>query len=670
MTAGPWRSNPGGRARERSRKARAFYGAERLQRRALETDADRARLAARVRVVEWTVAAAVLILLLGFWQLQLVHGAHYAELADNNQLRQTRIRAARGLILDRNGEVLATNRASYEVALIREAVEDETAVMEWLSTVLDQPLATLRARIDTQRRLPRFMPAVLASGVSQDKVVTIQARRREYPGVIVQVGIQRYYPRGTMAAHVLGHVGEISPRQLATWGSAYSMGDIVGQLGVEGVYNDDLAGAPGSKLAVVDSSGREVRTLEQQPPDPGRTVILTLDVNLQERIEALLRGRKGAVVVLDANTGGILALASSPSFDPNAFAARFSVQDWQALIQDPERPLRNRTLGANLPPGSIFKLVVATAGLEEGIITPRTRYFCPGGKTFYGRFFDCLGQHGEVNVVQALALSCNSFFYELGVRLGRERIVKWASRLGLGNVTGIDLPQEQSGLIPSDEWLQSTGRRYYPGDTVSISIGQGMLQVSPLQLAHLVSIVATGFVRQPHLLYRVEEPSAGRAAARTHTLLARPAEFRESTRRVVLRGMAGSISYGTSRQARLQPIQVGGKTGTAQLASSERVAEKDEDRPEHLRNHAWFVAVAPIQEPEIVLAVFLEHAGGGGAVAAPLGGQVLASYFGVPADQVGYREIPIDPRETTQRGQREPTLPAARPPGSGSPRQR
>lgn len=627
------------------RAARRQYG---VRTRALETDADRARLATRVRVIEWCVIVLVVALLLGFWQLQLVQGAHYTQLAAENLLRQTRIRPARGLILDRHGEVLAANHASYEVALIREAVADEAAVLSWLGTVLEQPLETLRDRLDEQRDIPRFRPAVLASGVPQNKVVTIQARRREFPGVRVLVSVQRTYPRGSTAAHVLGHVGEISRSQLATWGARYRAGDIVGQLGIEGIYNDDLVGTSGSRLEVVNSVGREVRTLEQAHPDPGRTVILTLDAKLQESIEELMQGRRGAVVALDVNTGGILALASTPAYDPNAFAQRFSAEQWRALLEDEAKPLQNRAVRANLPPGSIFKLVMATAGLEEGIISPNTRYFCPGGKMLYGRWFRCLGHHGEISVVEALARSCNSFFYELGVKLGRERIVKWAEQLGLGDVTGIDLPEEQPGSVPSDEWLALMGLPFFPGETVSIAIGQGRLAVSPLQLAHLASTVATGFVRQPHLLSRIENASGSGSGSHTNSPAARPAGFREATRRIVLRGMVGSIDYGSSRAAHLAPISVAGKTGTAQVASTENVAEEDADRPERLRNHAWFVAVAPADNPEIAIAVFLEHGGSGGAAAAPLGGQILANYFGVPAGQIGYRELPLEPTDAAE----------------------
>lgn len=651
MKTGPWRPDDAGRNEIMERLGRSVNRSPAPRARALETPADRQRINARAQVLEWVVIGLVAALLLGFWQLQIVRGSHYTRLASENLLRQTRVRPARGLILDRNGVVLATNHAAYEVALVREAVEDEEEALQWLAGVLDEPYELLRERLDAQRGLPRFRPAVLATGATLEQVVAIEARRREHAGVQIQITAQRFYPRGDTAAHVLGHVGEISSRQLERNDDRFRMGDIVGQQGVERVYDEALIGDAGSKLAVVNSVGREIQILQENPPAPGQTVVLTLDATLQEKAEALLEGRRGAIVAIDVATGGILALASAPSFDPNAFAERFSAEEWRELIEDPALPLTNRALQASLPPGSIFKIVMATAGLEEGIITGDTRYFCPGGKTLYGRFFRCLGQHGSINVVEALAHSCNSFFYELGVKLGRERIVEWSRRFGLGDATGIDLPDEQDGIIPSDEWLAERGLRFWPGETVSISIGQGRLAVSPLQLAHLASVAASGFVRRPHLLARVEESSTTRGVARSWTGETALAAFSEQTRRTVLDGMTGSVNYGTSRRARLAPVQVGGKTGTAQVASAENVARDNEDRPEHLRNHAWFVGLAPTEEPEIAVAVFLENGGSGGAAAAPLGGQLLAAWFGVEPGTTPVQQIPVQDETAEEVGE-------------------
>jgi len=652
MRVGPWRPDDDGRVGRAGRQARSVHRApKQLGPRALERASDRRRVVARVRVLEWSAAAVIMVLLLGFWQIQIVRGGEWTARAEANQHRTSRVRAARGLILDRNHEILATNQASYEVAVIREAIGDLEQELRYLAAMLEIPASLLERRLAEQRGIPRFRPVVLASGVDPRIVVRLQARRREHPGIVVQIEPRRHYPLGTTAAHVLGSVGEVSPRQLTAWGDPYRMGDIVGQQGVEGVYNDELVGLPGERYALVNSVGREVTILRENAPHPGETVVLTLDAQLQRMAEGLLAGRRGAVIVLNARTGGILTMASAPTFDPALFAARFSQEEWDALQSDPTKPLQNRALQVVHAPGSIFKIVMATAGLEEGVIDRNTTYFCPGGRTFYGRFFGCLGNHGNVNLVQAIAYSCNSFFYELGVKLGRERIVKWAERFGLGTETGIDLPNEQGGIVPSDEWLASRGGRYYPGETVSLAIGQGPLAVSPLQQAHMAATAATGFVRQPHLLLEVEASAAGQPyRGFDYEPAIRPATFSESTRQLLLRGLAGSIAYGTSRRAQLDGVTVGGKTGTAQVASSERVAEENADRPEHLRNHAWFIAVAPIDDPEIAIAVFVEHGGSGGAVASPIGGQLLAAYFGT---EVAYREITTPAVTETTAGENE-----------------
>jgi len=630
VSFGPWRRRVGSDRRNKAgRQARSVHRAPKMGPRALERASDRQRVAARVQVLEWTIAAITVALLLGFWQVQIVRGEEWAARAEANQHRTSRVRASRGLVLDRNNEILAANQPSYEVQLIRDAVEDVGAELRYLADVLGVPVGVLQRRFDEQRGVPRFRPITLASNVGASIMVRVQSRRREHPGIDVQIKHRRHYPLGTTAAHVLGYVGEVSRRQLTIWGDPYRMGDIVGQQGVESIYNDHLAGLPGERFALVYNTGREKRLLSEDAPHPGKTVILTIDATLQRRAEALLAGKRGAAIVLNAKTGGILAMASAPTFDPALFASRFSQESWDAIQTDPLKPLQNRAIQVVHAPGSIFKIVMAAAGLEEGIIDRNTTYFCPGGRNFYGRFYRCLGNHGDVNVVEAIAYSCNSFFYELGVKLGRERIVKWAERFGLGSATGIDLPNEERGIVPNDDWLSTRGQRYYPGETVSLAIGQGPIAVSPLQQAHLAATAATGFVRRPHLLLEIEAAAANNEhRGYEYAPEKRPASFSESTRQLLLRGMARSVAYGTSSRARLTDVIAGGKTGTAQVASADRVAEENEDRPEHLRNHAWFVAVAPIDDPEIAVAVFVEHGGSGGVVAATIGGALLAQHFG------------------------------------------
>jgi penicillin-binding protein 2 len=579
-------------------------------------------------------------LLLGFWRLQVVHATRYRELAENNRRRDELVRAPRGLITDRNGFLLAANRPAYNVMMIREEVPDRESTLAWLSTVLSQSVPELEGRLARQRGIPSFRPVVIAEDVSMTIVAAIEARRREYPGVRIQPEQKRYYPEHTLAAHVLGHVGEITRQQLDSWGrDRFHLGDIVGQNGLERVHNDALAGWAGERQVVVNSAGRTVRVLDQVAPDPGKTLVLTIDARLQADAEAQLADKRGAIVVLDAQTGGVLALASSPTFDPNIFAARFSATEWEALITDPADPLQNRALQSHYPPGSVYKLIMAIAGLERGIITPQTSVFCPGGRTIYGHYYGCLaGGHGRVSLQSAIGRSCNVYFYELGRQLGREAIVETSQRFGLGARTGIDLPNEDAGTLPTDEWLAANrDGRWYPGETIVLSIGQGPIDATPIQLARMVAMLGSGLQVRPHLVLREEEAAASalRAGIDTSTRpssVPRPLQVSTAHRRLVLDGMWAVVNdNGTGWRARNPQVPFGGKTGTAQVASA-AMTGPEEDRPEELRNHAWFVGLAPVEAPEIAIAVLIEHGGGGGSAAAPVGGHVMSTYFDLKRD--------------------------------------
>jgi penicillin-binding protein 2 len=372
-----------------------------------------------------------------------------------------------------------------------------------------------------------------------------------------------------------------------------------------------------------------VQVLDQTPPQPGRTLALTLDLPLQRRAEALLEGRRGAVVVLDVNTGGVLALASSPTFDPNMFARRFSTAEWDALRNDPARPLQNRALQSAFPPGSVFKLVMALAGLENGVITPQTTVYCPGGGTYFGQRRNCNAVHGTVNLKSAIGRSCNVYFYELGAKLGREKIVEVAQRYGFGARTGIDLLEERSGTLPTDEWIaRAPGREgnWYPGETIVLSIGQGPIDVTPLQMAHLVATLATGTEITPHLM-ESEQDAAGRAQPVELSVPRIDVRLNPLYREAILEGMWAAVNEsGTGWRARNPEIPYGGKTGSAQVAAT-AAAGPEALRPEELRNHAWFVGVAPVDDPQVSIVVFIEHGGAGGAIAAPIAGSVLNAWF-------------------------------------------
>lgn len=596
----------------------------------LESPGVRARIQQRIRVAEGVVLVLVGLLLFAFWRLQVLQVQQYREMAENNRRRDQVVRAPRGLITDRDGNLLAANRPAFNVAVIREDVEDLEGILEWLAGILDQPVGELQGRLERYRGTPIFRPVVIAEDVPRSVVAAVEARQQEHPGVVVFPENKRYYPEGMLAAHVLGHVGEVTRDQLDSGDHArFRMGDIVGQNGIEQIHNEALSGHAGARQVIVNNLGRVVRVPNEIPPEPGDTLTLTLDRDLQAAAEALLEGSKGAIVAIDPRTGGVLALASTPTFDPNRFAGRFSAGEWTALINDPEKPLQNRALQSSYPPGSIFKLAMAVAGLREGLITADTTVFCSGSRVYHGSRRRCWrpGGHGRVDLYEAIAHSCNIYFYELGQKLGREKIVDIARRVGFGERSGIDLPSERSGVLPTGEWLEaSRDGRWYPGETLSIAIGQGAMDATPLQLARMAAIVATGRDVEPHLVQRRQD-AAARSNPEDWQGRPRSLDIDSRIRRQILEGMRRSVNDGgTGWRARHPEMVVGGKTGSAQVASAE-AAGPEEDRPEELRNHAWFVGVAPLDDPEIAVSVFLEHGGSGGRDAAPLAGEIFAAWF-------------------------------------------
>jgi penicillin-binding protein 2 len=454
----------------------------------------------------------------------------------------------------------------------------------------------------------------------------VEARRLEEPEVGVEVVPLRAYPLTGEAAHVLGRVGEITDRQLAAAGfGGIEPGTVVGQAGLELQYNRALMGKDGVRRVIVNSRGVEVSEAQQEPPVPGPPATLTIDVELQRAMDEAMGGRPGSAVALDPQTGEILALTSNPAYDPNLFSGGISSAVWQGLIKDPETPLMNRVIQGQYAPGSAFKIPMTIAALETGVINPNTRFHCPGALNIYGKTFLCWkeGGHGSVNLSQALAQSCNVYFYNVGVRLEIERISKYANMVGLNAPTGVDLPYEASGLIPSPEWKMRTQKiQWFPGETVSVSIGQGGVTVTAMQMVRLAAIVGNGGrLVQPHLI---------------KTLKGAPVEFkpprdlglRPSTIAAVKAGMAAVVAGGTGWRAQLPGVAVAGKTGSAQVVTHARL---ETDKKAHAyQPHGWFVCFAPVDNPRIAMAVMVEHGTGGAQSAAPIAGQILAHFFGVP----------------------------------------
>lgn len=586
----------------------------------------------------WWWRAVVIALFLGlsarFWQLQVVRATKYQELARANHVRKIPESAPRGLVLDRYGRILAENRPSFNLTVQSPKRAIETLYS--LSTLLTLPSDSIEAAVAESDKAPHLGPALVKEDIPLEEVALVESRQLELPGAIIQFVPRRFYPEGSLAAHVLGYVGRISEEQLQSPDfERADRNDHVGQSGVELVYNRYLMGRNGTQRVVVNSRGRRERILEEIPPLWGDSVQVSLDRDVQRAAEEALGEQAGSVVMLDPQSGEVIALAASPSFDPNFFSGRFNREQWLALVHDEEHPLQNRAIQGRYPAGSVFKLIMAAAALEEGAISPSTEVYCSGAVRLYGKVFHChkAGGHGPVDLHKALVQSCNSYFYQLAVKLQIETIARYARAFGLGASTGIDLPFEASGLVPDPEWKRrARGEPWYAGETVSVAVGQGSVLVTALQMAQMAAAVGTsGEVYRPHVFVRRlaagTVPEAAPAAVQSEPV--RHIGFQDSTWQILQKGMWGVVNGGgTGWRARVPGVEVCGKTGTAQVASRATLqGTKDRERPEHLRNHAWFVGYAPRYNPEVAIAVLVEHGGAGGQAAAPVAQHVLNAYF-------------------------------------------
>ncbi len=591
---------------------------------------DRRTLETRLTVLQAGFGVLFGVLALSFWVLQVAEHAKYSELAENNHLRTIPLRAPRGVVFDRDGRVLVENRYSFTISIVREQVRDLDRSIALLARAARVDEQGIRETLRRRRREPGFRPIPVIEDATLAQVAAVEARKIELPGVVVEHAPTRRYP-GTLAAHVFGYVGEVTPAQLAQPEFArVPPGAIVGQAGVERAFNRFLMGTDGNRYVVVNSLGREIRELRKEEAIEGRRLQLTIDADVQRAVEEGFRatGFTGAAVVLDPRTGEVLALASLPAFDPNRFAVGMDPATWAALNDDRLKPLQNRAIQGRYSPGSTFKIAMAVAALEEGVITADFKVTCRGGAVFYGRYFQChvRGGHGTLDLRHAIEKSCNVYFYTLGSLLTIDQIHRWAERLGLVGRTGIDLPHEVESLVPSSAWKRAvTGDKWYPGETISVAIGQGPVWVTPVSLAVMMATVANGGIRlTPHVLKAVDRgrgwepvpppPPASVAVLKPETVAA----LRDGLWLVV-------NGQGTGGRARLEGYDVVGKTGTAQVISiegKERARATDRD----LRDHGWFVFFAPGDRPEIAGAILAEHAEHG-YLAAPIARHAIATYF-------------------------------------------
>jgi penicillin-binding protein 2 len=585
---------------------------------------DRRRISVRLSVVQYSVVVLFSILAVSFWALQVVQHRKFEEMAENNHQRTLMLRAPRGIVFDRNMQVLVQNRHSYSISIVREHTKNLNHTVHLLASTLGVPEARVREIVDRHRREPTYRPITVVQDATLAQVAAVTARRLDFelPDVVVEEVPTRQYP-DTMAAHLFGYVGEVSDAQVAD-DEGLKSGDIVGQAGIEKIYNTLLMGEDGAKRVVVNSVGREIRTLDEQTPTEGKRLQLTIDYDVQRAIEEGFDaiGLNGAAVALDPMNGEVLGFSSRPAYDPNAFAAGIDRTTWAALNTDRHRPLNDRVIQGRFQPGSTFKMAVALAGLEEGVITPDFHAYCPGKATFYGHEFKCWrlsrGGHGSIDLRHAIQQSCDVYFYTVANMLGVDRINKWATALGLGVKSGIDLPNEVQGLVPSTEWkrLHTKEKRWFAGETISVGIGQGAVAVTPISMAVYMATLGNGGTRvTPHLLKAVDD-GAGWKPARAPAPQSR-VDIDPEKLQAVRDGMWMVVNEprGTGGDARIPGHDVSGKTGTAQVISNEgrQAAAGKTDR--NLNDHGWFVFLAPRDNPQIAGVVFLEHGVHGGNAA-------------------------------------------------------
>src|SRR5580692_9561066 len=584
----------------------------------------------RLTAVQYIILAIFMILAYGLWRLQVVQSDLYASLAEKNRVRNVPILAPRGKILDREGRTIVDNYPSFTALLLRDSARDLVADADLISQGLHLDPKDVRDRIKHFASMPQYQPIFLKDDITPDELAFVESHRNELPELDTIVAHRRLYPRNGFMAHLIGYVGEVTEDMLnQPQFELYNPGDVVGVSGVERQYNTALMGKNGARRALVNSHGREVGLLGETEAIPGKQLKLTVDIDLQIAAEEALEGRNGAIVAMDPRTGEILAMVSRPTFDPQSFSVRVSHDQWSKLVNDDDHPLLNKAIQAQLAPGSTFKIIMATAGMQEGIAQDM-HVICNGGATFYGRYFKCWvatehRTHGVVEISKAIYQSCDVFFYTLAEKLGIDRIAKYATMFGLGQKTGIDLPQEVSGVMPSEEWkVRNFKQKWYAGETISVGIGQGAVAVTPIQLARAIGAISSGGVLvRPHVTNPAELPANIMPAIDTPSQVKIPID--PENWEIITDAMSNvPTPMGTAGSAHLQGIDFAGKTGSAQTVSNALKAKTANGKSKY-KDNAWFVGVTPRRNPEIVVAVLFEG-GEHGQFAARIAAQVVKAY--------------------------------------------
>jgi penicillin-binding protein 2 len=574
--------------------------------------------AGKIALFQYVAVGIFVFLVASFWDLQVRNPEYYSEAALRNSVKSLPILAPRGKILDRDGRVIVDNHSSYSLILNRQLLKPEH--LRPIAEGLNMDYEELLRRVHRFDSRPKYDPIIIKQELSESELAFVDSHRdpQTFPEMELIHSQRRLYPHNGMAAHVIGYVGEVSEQELNSPEFAkYSQGDIIGKAGIERQYNDQLIGIDGQRQVWVDNLGREHGVLGLKEATPGKDLQLTLDLDLQAVAELAMENRRGAVVALDPRTGEVLAMVSRPAYDPNKFAGRIKASDWKEIANNPYNPMLNRAIQAQFAPGSTFKPIMALAGLETGVIDDNFRVHCPGGASFYGHYFKCWqkGGHGTVELHKAIEQSCDVYFYNVGNRMGIDTIAKYAELVGFGRKTGIDLPNEASGLVPSSSWkMRNFRQKWYAGETISVAIGQGATTVTPIQLATAIGGIAMGGIfHTPHLVKEAQQS-------------ARKVDFNLDNINKVTYGMYAVVNEGggTGGRARLPGLDVCGKTGSAQLASNQLLKGSKAGR--EMKDNAWFVGFAPWHAPEIVVVALFEN-GEHGYLAAPIVRDVMKAYF-------------------------------------------
>jgi len=606
----------------------------------------------RVLAATALVGAAFFVLLFRFWYLQVKEHAYYDELSQNNATRLIKAVAPRGLIHDRLGIKIAENRPGFDLYIVPEDVKDWPRTKQMLASLIDIDEETINERLEKSKKRPPFQAVKLREDLSWDETVRVESSKFEMPGIMLDVAPKRSYVFGEATAHLLGYLGEVNEKEIKERESeeySYSPGDLIGKYGLEKYYETELRGVDGGKELEVDALGRKTRVVNWIPPYPGNNMKLTIDIRTQVAAWIALKDKVGAAVAMDPKTGKVLAMVSTPTFDPNALSTGISRDEWRELIENPLNVLNNRAVQGQYPPASTYKPIHAAAALEEGVITPDTKIFSGPAFWFAGRAYRDWKEegHGIINVHRAIVESSDTFFYQVGLKLGIDRLADYTRRFGFGTKTGVPIHNEKAGLVPSSEWKKKAyGVKWYEGETISVSVGQGYMLTTPLQLLNAYAAIANGgTLWKPILVEEISTPE-GKSVSKASTEKRGELGISEKTMSHVRDGLRGVThdDGGTARfLSRTTDLKIAGKTGTAQVAKLIKRTKDVESIAYKYRDHAWFAGFAPYDDPQIAVVVIVEHGGFGASAAAPVARELFQAYLGKAEEAAGVETAPGQP---------------------------